>query len=170
MVFTETNFSQILLCVCSATLPSLLKPIGIPSCRCVIQLCNAIRHGGYSLATTQMTALLYLSQHLTDDCGNEKSGVVIVFFPTSNFDISSIAEPEARRDLRSVISSAGLSPSAIHICLPNTAFHRLTGAFFKVVFPSHLAIRIRIHTGTCQFTLCMINIMWFVCRGVIEAL
>jgi hypothetical protein len=98
-----------------------------------------------------MTALLFLSQHLTDDCGHEKKGVVIVFFSTSTFDKNSIADPEARRDLRAMISSSAVRPSAIHICLPDTAFHRLIGVLFKVVFPSHLAIRIRIHNGTCEF-------------------
>ena len=98
-----------------------------------------------------MMALLYLSQKLSEDVENQKTGLVIVLFPTSSFDIRSIAEPEAQQDKRAIISSTPVRASAIHICLPDTPFCRFIGALYKVIFPTELAVRIRIHTGKFQF-------------------
>jgi hypothetical protein len=92
-------------------------------------------------------ALLYLSQHFSDDVETQRKGMVVVYFPTSSFDSRTITEPVARRDLRSIMASAAHRTSAIHICLPDSPLHRFVGSLFKVVFPADLAVRIRIHTG-----------------------
>jgi hypothetical protein len=92
-------------------------------------------------------ALLYLSQHFSDDIDTQRKGIVVIYFPTSSFDSMAINDPEARQDLRSIFASVALRTTAIHVCLPDSPLYRFIGVIFKVVFPVDLAVRIRIHTG-----------------------
>lgn len=99
------------------------------------------------LTLSQNMALLYLAQYYSDDVESQKRGMVVVIFPTSNFDPISITDPAALRDLRSTIVTAALRPASIHICLSDAPFHRAVGSLFRAMFPTQLAVRIRIHTG-----------------------
>lgn len=108
--------------------------------------------------------MLYIDQNLADDVETQKKGLAIILFPTASFDMTTITEPEARRDLRAMMLSSAIRPSAIHVCLPDTPFLRLVGALHKALWPSNVGVRVQIHTGTCTYTIVLwaTGLVWLV--------
>lgn len=101
-----------------------------------------------------MKTLLYLFQVLSEDMESQKNGIVMISFPSINFDPSTISDPKAKRLIFEVLDSTAVRISGNHICLPDKPWFRALGSLFMLASTPPVRVRTRLHFGSiteCQY-------------------
>lgn len=119
----------------------------------------AVRIGPLGLDFVQhersmMQMLLYIFHCLSEDEESQKRGIIMISFPTVNFDPSTISDPKAKRLIGAVLSAIGIRISANHLCFPEKPWFRALGALYLIASTSSVRVRSRLHYGSiteCQY-------------------
>ena len=94
-----------------------------------------------------MKNLLYLYQVLAEDVESQKRGLVLISFPSINFDPSTISDPKAKRLIYECLDSTAIRIAANHICLPDKPWFRALGSMFLIASTPSVRVRTRLHHG-----------------------
>ena len=94
-----------------------------------------------------MKMLLYIFNCLSEDLESQKRGIIMVSFPSMNFDPSTISDPKAKRLIFEVLQSVGIRITANHICFPDKTWFRAIGAMFMMASTPSIRVRTRLHYG-----------------------
>jgi len=96
---------------------------------------------------SMMKAILYIFQCLSEDLESQRLGIVMISFPSINFDPSTISDPKAKRLILEVLNSTGVRIGANHLCFPDTPWFRALGALFMLASPQSVRVRTRFQFG-----------------------
>jgi len=103
-----------------------------------------------------MKTLLYIFHCLSEDMESQKRGIIMVSFPSINFDPSTISEPKAKQLIFEVLASIGVRITANHLCFPDKPWFRALGSLFMMASTPSVRVRTRLHYGSiteCQYKL-----------------
>jgi len=103
---------------------------------------------------SMMKTLLYIFHCLSEDLESQKRGIIMVSFPSINFDPSTISDPKAKRLIFEILDSTGIRITANHLCLPSNPWFRALGALFMMASTPSVRVRTRLHYGSiteCQY-------------------
>jgi len=101
-----------------------------------------------------MKTLLYIFQCLSEDAESQKHGIVIISFPSINFDPSTISNPKAKNLISEILDSISVRITATHINFPDKPWFRALGALFLMAATPSVRVRTRLHFGSiteCQY-------------------
>lgn len=104
--------------------------------------------------TSMMKALLYIFHCLSEDLESQKRGIIMVSFPSVNFDPSTISDPKAKRHISECLDSIGVRITANHLCFSDKPWFRALGALFMMASTPSVRVRTRLHYGSiteCQY-------------------
>ena len=94
-----------------------------------------------------MKTLLYMFHCLSEDVESQKRGVVVISFPSVNFDPSTISGPKAKYLIAETLQSIGVRITANHLCFPDKPWFRALGALFMMASTPSVRVRTRMHYG-----------------------
>lgn len=103
---------------------------------------------------SMMKTLLYIFNCLSEDLESQKRGIIMISFPSINFDPSTISDPKAKRLIYEVLESIGVRIIANHLCFPEKPWFRALGALFMLASTKSVRVRTRLHYGSiteCQY-------------------
>jgi hypothetical protein len=94
-----------------------------------------------------MKTLLYIFHCLSEDLESQKRGIIMISFPSINFDPSTISEPKAKQLILEVLASIGVRITANHLCFPDKPWFRALGSLFMMASTPSVRVRTRLHYG-----------------------
>jgi len=94
-----------------------------------------------------MKLLLYYFQCLSEDLESQKRGILLISFPSINFDPSTVSDPKAKRLIYVLLASTGVRIAGSHLCLPGTPWFRALGSLLLLAYTPSLRARTRLHFG-----------------------
>ena len=94
-----------------------------------------------------MKTLLYFFQVLSEDLESQKRGIVIVSFPSINFDPTTICDPKSKRLISDCLDSIAIRISASHLCFPDEPWFHALGSLFLLASTPSIRVRTRLHFG-----------------------
>ena len=94
-----------------------------------------------------MRTLLYIFQCLSEDLESQKRGIIMISFPSINFDPSTISNPKAKTLIAKILESISVRITASHLCFPDKPWFRALGALFLVACTPSVRVRTRLHYG-----------------------
>lgn len=103
---------------------------------------------------SMMKTLLYIFHCLSEDLESQKRGIIMISFPSINFDPSTISEPKAKQLILEVLASIGVRITANHLCFPDKPWFRALGSLFMMASTPSVRVRTRLHYGSiteCQY-------------------
>ena len=100
-----------------------------------------------------MKTLLYLYQVLSEDVESQKRGLVMISFPSINFDPTTISDPKAKRHIYDILNSIAIRFASNHMCFPDKPWFRALGSLFLLASPTSIRVRTRLHFGK-HFFIC----------------
>lgn len=103
---------------------------------------------------SMMKTLLYLYQVLSEDVESQKRGLVMISFPSINFDPTTISDPKAKRHIYDILNSIAIRFASNHMCFPDKPWFRALGSLFLLASPTSIRVRTRLHFGSiteCQY-------------------
>lgn len=94
-----------------------------------------------------MKTILYIFHCLSEDLESQKRGIIMISFPSINFDPSTISDPKAKRLISKILESTGIRITANHLCFADKPWFRALGALFMMASTPSVRVRTRLHYG-----------------------
>ena len=99
-----------------------------------------------------MKTLLYIFQCLSEDVESQKRGIVMISFPSINFDPSTISNPRAKALISEILDSISVRITGNHLNFPDKPWFRALGALFLMAATPSVRVRTRFHFGKMFLT------------------